>query len=186
MQWAKQYASHIRKAATHQEAEEIWAVRRVCSQAMFQMGDTKLNEDIVAPMQSYIPLINHTLRLKRDFGLATPTFGHLADGNFHVHIMFDRKDKKQALQAKKAIHALMKKVVALGGAISGEHGIGLAKTPFLRLQHNRAEIEAMKAIKKALDPNNILNPGKIFDPYQVWKKEPVKVRLPWDHGPKSG
>ncbi len=186
MQWAHEYATNFREATSSQEAEELWAVRRVCSQAMFQMGDTKLNEDIVAPMQGYIPLINHTLRLKRDFGLATPTFGHVADGNFHVHIMFDREDKKQARQAEKAIHALMKKVVALGGAISGEHGIGLAKTPFLRLQHNRAEIEAMKAIKKALDPNNILNPGKIFDPYQVWKKEPVKVHLPWDHGPKSG
>ncbi len=186
MQWAQENTSHFREASSSQETEELWAVRRVCSQAMFQMGDTKLNEDIVAPMQGYIPLINHTLRLKRDFGLATPTFGHIADGNFHVHIMFNREDKKQARQAEKAIHALMKKVVALGGAISGEHGIGLAKTPFLRLQHNRAEIEAMKAIKNALDPNNILNPGKIFDPYQVWKKEPVKVRLPWDHRPKSG
>ena len=79
----------------------------------------------------------------------------------------------------------MEKVVALGGAITGEHGIGLAKTPFLRLQHTKAEIDTMKAIKHALDPNNILNPGKIFDPYEVWKKEPVKVHLPWDHQPIS-
>ncbi len=185
MQWAYEHASHFREATSLEEAEELWAVRRVCSQAMFQMGDAKLNEDIVVPMQSYIPLINHTLKLKRDFGLATPTFGHIADGNFHVHIMFNRGDKKQARQAEKAIHALMQKVVSLGGAISGEHGIGLAKTPFLRLQHNRAEINTMLAIKKALDPNYILNPGKIFDPYQVWKKEPAKVRLPWDHRPKS-
>lgn len=180
-QWAINLASNYNEASSPEEAETLWAARRTCSQAMFQLGDTKLNEDIVVPIKSYIPLINYTLKLKQDYGLATPTFGHLADGNFHVHIMFNREDKSQARQAEKSIQALMVKVIELGGAITGEHGIGLAKTPFLRMQHTKAEIDAMKAIKKTLDPNNILNPGKIFDPYEVWKKKPVKVRLPWDH-----
>jgi glycolate oxidase len=75
----------------------------------------------------------------------------------------------------------MEKVVELGGAISGEHGIGLAKTPFLRLQHSPAEIGAMKSIKDALDPAGILNPGKVFAVFEVWKHPRVEVSFPWDH-----
>ena len=82
--------------------------------------------------------------------------------------------------AEQAIHEIMQKVVDLGGAITGEHGIGIAKSPFLTLQHTPAEINAMRAVKHALDPNNILAPGQIFDPLNVWEYRPVKVTLPWD------
>ena len=75
----------------------------------------------------------------------------------------------------------MEKVVAFGGAISGEHGIGLAKTPFLRLQHSPAQVKAMKAIQDALDPNGIMNPGKIFEVFEVWKHPRVEAKFPWDH-----
>ena len=75
----------------------------------------------------------------------------------------------------------MKTVVELGGAITGEHGIGIAKSQFLSFQHNKAEIGAMRAIKQVLDPNNILNPGKIFEPFEVWNKEREKATLPWVH-----
>jgi glycolate oxidase len=113
--------------------------------------------------------------------LPIATFGHAADGNFHVNIMYHRDDAKESLRAQKAVERLMKKVVALGGTITGEHGIGLAKTPFLRFDRSEAEIEAMLAIKRALDPNGILNPGKIFERFQVWDHRPLKVKLPWDH-----
>jgi glycolate oxidase len=83
--------------------------------------------------------------------------------------------------ATRAVNRLMRKVVLLGGAISGEHGIGLAKTPFLRLQHSPAAIRAMRAVKRALDPRGILNPGKMFEVFRVWEHERLKVRLPWDH-----
>jgi glycolate oxidase len=72
-------------------------------------------------------------------------------------------------------------VVKLGGAISGEHGIGLAKTPFLTLQHSPAQIKAMRAVKQALDPNGILNPGKMFTLFKVWEHPRLKIELPWDH-----
>ena len=72
-------------------------------------------------------------------------------------------------------------MVALGGAISGEHGIGLAKTPFLRIQHSPAQVKAMQAVKAALDPRGILNPGKMFDVFEVWKHPWLEVKLPWDH-----
>jgi glycolate oxidase len=110
-----------------------------------------------------------------------PTFGHAADGNFHVNIMFHRADKAEARRARAATGELMKLVVSLGGAISGEHGIGLAKTPYLSLSATPAERTAMLAIKRALDPKGILNPGKIFEPFEVWSIEPQKVHFPWDH-----
>ena len=162
------------------EAEELWRVRRTCSQAMFQMGDAKLNEDVVVPPRRYRALLKYALQLKRETGLATPTFGHAMDGNFHVHLMYHRADRNEGRSAERGVAALMKKVVALGGAVTGEHGIGLAKSPFLRWQHSPAEIKAMLAVKRALDPRGILNPGQIFTPVSVWKYQPVPVRLPWD------
>lgn len=169
------------QAKTAADAETLWAIRRKCSKAMFQLGDSKLNEDVVVPLDSQEALLDFTLRLKEEIGLATPTFGHAADGNFHVHVMYNRKDPQQRETAEKAVHRIMQQVVDLGGVISGEHGIGLAKSPFLEIQHSAAEINAMKAVKRALDPNNILNPGKIFEPFRVWEHEPVQVKLAWDH-----
>lgn len=173
-------AKALRDTGDPVEAEKLWQVRRTCSQAMFQMGNAKLNEDVVVPPQSYIPLLKYARQLARTTGLATPTYGHAMDGNFHVHLMYHRENARERRQAEKGVAALMKKVVALGGAITGEHGIGLAKSPFLRLQHSAAEIRAMQAIKHALDPKGILHPGQIFEPVSVWKYQPVKVKLPWD------
>ena len=87
----------------------------------------------------------------------------------------------ECLAAERAVERLMREVVALGGAISGEHGIGLAKTPFLRIQHSPAQVRAMQAVKRALDPRGILNPGKMFDPFEVWRHPRLEVKLPWDH-----
>lgn len=178
--WAKTYAHQYRETQDLEKAEHLWEVRRTCSQAMFQMGDTKINEDIVVPVRAYEKLINYTLQLKRETGLATPTFGHIADGNFHVHLMYQRDDPEQLQRAAEGVNKIMQKVVDLGGAITGEHGIGLSKSPFLRLQHSAAEIEAMQAVKHALDPNNILNPGKIFEPFEIWQVRPdYDMTFPW-------
>ena len=175
-------AQWLRQAKSDEEAEALWKIRRTCSQAMFQMGDTKLNEDIVVPLDSQLPLLKYTLDVKKKTGLATPTFGHAADGNFHVHVMFDWDDAAQRERAKESIGLIMQKVVELGGAITGEHGIGLAKSPYLRLQHTQAEIDAMHRIKDALDPQGILNPGKMFEPFDMWQQPRERAwRFPWDH-----
>jgi glycolate oxidase len=177
----RQSGAHaLRDTGDPAEAEKLWQVRRTCSQAMFQMGDAKLNEDVVVPPRAYVALLKYSRDLARATGLATPTYGHAMDGNFHVHLMYHRADPRECRRAEKGVAALMKKVIALGGAITGEHGIGLAKSPFLRLQHSPAEIGAMQAVKKALDPRGILHPGQIFEPVSVWKQPHVKVRLPWD------
>lgn len=178
--WAKQHAVAHRAARDRAEAEELWAVRRKCSGAMFELGDSKLNEDITIPMRSYAAFATFLAGLKRSSGLAIPTFGHLADGNLHVNIMYHRADRAESRAAEVAVDQLMRKVVALGGAISGEHGIGLAKTPFLRIQHSPAQVKAMQAVKKALDPKGILNPGKMFEIFHVWQHPRLAVKLPWD------
>jgi glycolate oxidase len=179
--WAKKYAVGQRVARSRAEAEQLWAVRRKCSGAMFELGDAKLNEDVVLPMRSYVKFARFLVRLKRESGLHVPTFGHLADGNFHVNIMYHRADPQETRAAEKAVDLLMRTVVALGGTISGEHGIGLAKTPFLRIQHSPAQVRAMQAVKRALDPRGVLNPGKMFEVFQVWKHPRMAVHLPWDH-----
>jgi glycolate oxidase len=178
--WIKKFAVAYRETDIEAAAEALWDIRRTCSQAMYALGNAKLNEDIVVPFRNYVALIKFTREVRDRTGLATPTFGHAADGNFHVHIMYDRDNPQHCKAAEQAIHEIMQKVVDLGGAITGEHGIGIAKSPFLTLQHTPAEINAMRAVKHALDPNNILAPGQIFDPLNVWEYRPVKVTLPWD------
>ncbi|MDX2186732.1 MAG: FAD-linked oxidase C-terminal domain-containing protein [Opitutaceae bacterium] len=181
VKWADTHAIAWREAADRKEAEALWTVRRKCSSAMFALGDAKLNEDIVIPLAQYETFGRFLDKLRRSTRLPIPTFGHLADGNLHVNIMYHRADAAETLRAEKAVAVLMKEVVRLGGAISGEHGIGLAKSPFLRFQHSEAEIRAMKAVKDALDPNGILNPGKMFTVFKVWEHPRLKVDLPWDH-----
>jgi glycolate oxidase len=148
---------------------------------MFSLADTKLNEDVVVPLERQVELIEYTLTLKRQIGLATPTFGHAGDGNLHVHIMYDRADADQCRRAQQGIQQLMQKVVDLGGVITGEHGIGLAKAPFMSMQHRAQELAVMRALKASMDPKGILNPGKMFEPFEVWDHAPVQVELPWDH-----
>lgn len=179
--WARGHAQGFRAARNRAEAEELWAVRRKCSGAMFELGDAKLNEDIVVPMRHYVKFARYLAGLKRRSGLPIPTFGHVADGNLHVNIMYHRGNAAEAKAAEAAVDELMKTVVALGGAISGEHGIGLAKSPFLRVQHSPAQVKAMQAVKQALDPRGILNPGKMFEVFHVWKHERLAIKLPWDH-----
>ena len=179
--WARAQALAFQEARNREEVEQLWAVRRKCSGAMFELGDAKLNEDIVIPMRNYEKFARFLTRLKRESKLPIPTFGHVADGNLHVNIMYHRADPVETKAAEAAVQKLMETVVSLGGAISGEHGIGLAKTPFLRLQHRPAQVKAMLAVKKALDPRGICNPGKMFDVVRIWKYPKLQLKLPWDH-----
>jgi glycolate oxidase len=161
--------------------ELLWKIRRSCSQAMFELGPRKLNEDVVVPFERQLDLLQFLEQLQQDTGLPTPTFGHAADGNFHAHIMYDDSDPAASRAARDAVKELMQKVIELGGCISGEHGIGMAKSPFFALQHGPAEIRAMKAVKQALDPNDILNPGKLWEESEPWTFPRESIKMPWDH-----
>ena len=178
--WAKETGLAFREARTPEAAEHLWEARRACSPAMFRLADSKLNEDIVVPLNRQVKLMQAVKALEKEFKLPVATFGHAGDGNLHINFMYHGDDMEEATRAHEAVGALFKIVVDLGGAISGEHGIGLAKSPFLETQFTTTEIQAMQSIKRALDPNNILNPDKIFKPTQVWEHRPVKHQFPWD------
>lgn len=179
-EWARNHGVRSREARSEEEAERLWETRRACSPAMYRLADSKLNEDIVVPLDRQLELLRFVRRLEKQSQLPIATFGHAADGNLHVNILYHQADVAERKRAFRTAGKLMHKVVALGGAISGEHGIGLAKTPFLGLQFTEAELGAMRRIKEALDPRGILNPGKVFEETRIWEYEPVEHRFPWD------
>jgi glycolate oxidase len=156
-------ARSVRKAKTPQEAIDLWKARRAISPALFRLHPDKINEDIVVPRNKIPHLVKKINILRNETGLTMVSFGHAGDGNIHFNIMLDKRKKADLEKANAAVEALLKYAVALGGTISGEHGIGITKRPYLRLEMSEAEIGLMKRIKKAFDPNNILNPGKVFD-----------------------
>jgi glycolate oxidase len=142
------------------ECEKIWQLRREFSYALRDTGLTKLNEDIVVPRGKLEALFTFATKLQRKFNLAVACFGHAGDGNIHVNIMVDRTDPKAEARSHDALDELFREVLRLGGVITGEHGVGIAKERWWPLAVS-AEARALhRAIKLALDPANILNPGK--------------------------
>jgi len=178
--WMESTALAFRSASTAEEAEKIWDVRRQGSSSMKKLASTKLNEDVVVPLDKQVELVQCVDGLREKFAIKIGVFGHCGDGNLHVNLMYDEENAEETARAVAALKELMSQVIQLGGAISGEHGVGLAKTPFVREQFNQAEWSAMLAVKKALDPNNILNPGKIFDVFHPWEQKKISVTLSWE------
>ncbi|MBW1764320.1 MAG: glycolate oxidase subunit GlcD, partial [Deltaproteobacteria bacterium] len=122
----------------------------------------KISEDIVVPRSRMPELFEYLNKLGHRYGLPVPAFGHAGDGNIHVNVMLDKSDRKELENAHALIKALFKKVIQMGGTITGEHGIGITKSSYLEMEIPRAGLELMGRIKKAFDPKGILNPGKIF------------------------
>lgn len=178
--WLSEHSLAFRVAQCEEEAEKLWQVRRQGSSAMKKLASTKLNEDVVVPLDQQVELVLFVESLRKQFNLKIGVFGHCGDGNLHVNFMYNEEDEDETNRSVEALGLLMKKVIDQGGAISGEHGVGLAKTPFVREQFNQAEWEVMKSIKQSLDPQGILNPGKIFQIFKPWEKEKLKVDLHWE------
>ena len=155
-------ATEILRAASDEEREELWAVRREISYALKVITALKKNHDIVVPKARVPELFDLVESLRQRFSLRIPCFGHVGDGNIHVNFMVSPDDPEEIERARLAEWALFEGVVALEGSISGEHGIGFAKAPYLSLELSAATITTMRAVKDAFDPLGILNPGKIF------------------------
>jgi glycolate oxidase len=152
--------SFIHKAHGQKECETFWQLRREFSFALRDTGLTKLNEDIVVPRGRLKDLFRFTARLQKKYGMPVACFGHAGDGNIHVNIMLDRNAPGEMKKADAALDELFRQIIAWNGAITGEHGIGLAKKPWWP---NAASPELRKlhhTLKLALDPKRILNPGK--------------------------
>ncbi len=157
-------ASRIDAARTEPEREKLWQARRSISPALGRIKPGKINEDVTVP-RSKIPALVRAIRdLADKYNLIIVCFGHAGDGNIHTNIMLDRKNPDEAKRAAKAVEELFKIVLDLHGTLSGEHGIGIAKSPFIEMEVGPGGLEAMRRIKQALDPLNIMNPGKMFVP----------------------
>jgi glycolate oxidase len=149
-------------AETKTEADRLWKARKSLSPAMYLYGPDKINEDIVVPRSKIPDMVRKIEALKADTGLTMASFGHAGDGNIHFHIMLDKSVRQDVLKAETAISELFDYTLALGGTISGEHGVGTSKAPYLKREIGPVEIALMKKIKMAFDPKGVLNPGKIF------------------------
>jgi len=155
-------AVEIKRASTDAERDELWTIRRQVSLALRATGLKKINHDVVVPRGRIPQLFDVVDDLRRQFALRIACFGHAGDGNIHVNLMIQHDNPDEAARAKQAERILFERVVALEGSISGEHGIGFAKAPYLSLELDAAQIALLKRVKSAFDPHGILNPGKIF------------------------
>lgn len=158
----EQGAHSVITAVSEKQSADLWQARKALSPALFRLGPDKINEDIVVPRSKIPEMVKWIDDLRKRTGLAIVTFGHAGDGNMHCNIMLDKNDKNALGRAQVAVRELFAHTIALGGTISGEHGVGISKAPYLTMEIGEKEIALMKRIKVAFDPMGILNPGKIF------------------------
>ncbi|MDA7618272.1 MAG: FAD-binding oxidoreductase [Verrucomicrobiota bacterium] len=152
----------IKKGLGNDGCEAIWQIRREFSYALRDTGLTKLNEDIVVPRSRLESLFQFTEKLQRKHKIPIACFGHAGDGNIHVNVMIDRTNPEQEARGNTVLNALFDQVLRWGGAITGEHGVGLAKMPWLEKALSNENLQLHQTLKQALDPEGILNPGKFI------------------------
>jgi len=157
----KNGCSSFKLAKDNKEAADLWFARRNASQSITIYGSKKINEDITVPRSELPRLLHEIEKVSQKYNVKIPCFGHTGDGNVHTNVMVDGSDPKQLEIGHDAIVEIFKITVAMGGTLSGEHGIGLSKAPFMNIAFSEEEINLFRAIKRAFDPNNILNPGKM-------------------------
>jgi glycolate oxidase len=156
-------ASFIEYAPDEASCERIWKLRREFSFSLRDTGLTKLNEDIVVPRSMLVELVAFARQLEQETGIPIACFGHAGDGNIHTNLMVrDYEDPEVRAHADAALDRLFSWVLEQGGAITGEHGVGLAKKPWIRRALGDVSYASHQAVKNALDPNGILNPGKFL------------------------
>jgi len=153
-------ATSVQQGLGKEEEEPLWELRRLINPASFLVAPDKLADDVTVPRGKVLPAVERIRALGRELGLPILIFGHLGDGNLHVNVMHDAKDPDQTARAMQAKMGVMEIILSLQGSLSGEHGTGLTKCPYLDRQLGREERELMQAVKKAFDPRGILNPGK--------------------------
>jgi len=151
-------ATEFRVAKDEEEEKQLWYARRNASQSITIFGNKKLNEDISVPRSMLPEALKNIYALGDKYGFKVPCFGHAGDGNIHVNVMIDIS---QIDEGHNCIEEIFQMVVDMGGTLSGEHGIGTSKAPFMGIAFNDEELQLFKDIKKAFDPNGILNPGKM-------------------------
>ena len=144
------------------EEDKLWDVRRAISPSLMKYGTLKINEDVVVPRSKVPELVAQIEKIARENNTFVANFGHAGDGNIHVNFVVNRENEDEIARARKCVAETFALSVKLGGTISGEHGIGYVKAPYMDYAIDKPTLEIMKAVKKAFDPKGILNPGKMF------------------------
>jgi glycolate oxidase len=161
---AKQHrARDVRIAKDAAEAEKLTSARRAAFSALARVAPTTILEDATVPRSELATMIAFIQQTAEKYKLKIGTFGHFGDGNLHPTFLCDERNKEEIERVHAAFREIFEKAIALGGTITGEHGVGLAKKEFLEKFAGKTSLDVMRAMKRTLDPNNVLNPGKIFD-----------------------
>jgi FAD/FMN-containing dehydrogenase len=158
------HAVSVESATTSEGCERLWALRRGFSESLKATGLKKLNEDIVVPRGKLVDLVEFGAQLGREYDVPMACFGHAGDGNIHVNLMVEDPDNPAVQERmEKALDTLFRGVLGMGGSITGEHGVGLAKKRWWPQAVDAGADDLHRRIKRALDPDDLLNPGKFLD-----------------------
>jgi glycolate oxidase len=156
-------AREVRVAGSAEEADRLTSARRAAFSALARVAPTTILEDATVPRSELAGMIAFIQRTAEKYRLRIGVFGHFGDGNLHPTFLCDERNKDEIERVHAAFREIFEKAIVLGGTITGEHGVGLAKKEFLENFAGKTSLDVMRAFKRTLDPNNVLNPGKIFD-----------------------
>jgi glycolate oxidase len=157
-------AKQVTIAQDAAESDELWRARRSVSPSLGRVRPNKLGEDVVVPRSAIPEMVRRIKQISLEHDLPIVIFGHAGDGNLHPNILFDKRDEREWERVEAAVGDLFAAAVELGGTLSGEHGVGVLKRPYLEMALGPLAVEVMVNIKRALDPKGILNPGKVLPP----------------------
>lgn len=155
-------AREVDRATDEETREQLWKARRSVSPSLSRLRPSKLGEDISLPRAAIVPMVRRIQQIAEEYGVLLPTFGHIGDGNLHPNLVFDPRDEEEMARVEQAAGALVAAAVALGGTLSGEHGIGLLKKDLLPQALPPENLALFAQLKRVFDPTGIMNPGKIF------------------------
>lgn len=153
----------VRVAQTDEEAARLASARRTAFSALARVSPTTILEDATVPRSELGKMIRFVEAVAQKYKLRIGTFGHMGDGNLHPTFLVDERNKDEMHRVEEAFHEIFDEAIRLGGTITGEHGIGLAKKGFLPRFAGEGSMQLMRQLRQVLDPNGILNPGKMFD-----------------------
>ena len=157
----KNHAREVRQAKTQEEAADLWKARKSAYAVLARIKTHFVLEDVTVPMSKIADLLKGIQAIAQRNQIMIATYGHAGDGNLHPQILFDGYDPEEVKRKEVASTELFELAIGLGGTLTGEHGIGLQKAPYMKLEHDPVAMDTMRAIKNLMDPNNILNPGKM-------------------------
>ncbi|MBN1225962.1 MAG: FAD-binding protein [Deltaproteobacteria bacterium] len=157
----KNNCREIKQATSKEEAADLWKARKTAYAVLARIMTHFVLEDITVPMSKIPEMLEGVEAIAQRNNIRIATYGHAGDGNLHPQILYDGYDPEQVKNKEAATAELFKLSIDLGGTLTGEHGIGLSKAPFMKLEHDPVALDMMSSIKKLFDPNNILNPGKM-------------------------